>query len=118
MSNISSRRCPDPLAVSGMNLSDYERLLVRCRRSAFLRMYLEFKSGHISTERWKRKKRARIFHVMPETENRPVTIPPRNLELLAFLDSLPTEVQENDEAWERLERSIDENRLSSRRFFT
>lgn len=118
MSEIRSRKCPNPLAVGGMNLFDYERLLIHCKRSAFLRKYLEFKNGHVAVERWKRKKRARIFHVTPETGRPHVTVSPRNLELIKFLDSLPNEVHENDEAWERLERSIDENRLSNRRFFT
>ena len=44
---------------------------------------------------------------------------PKNIALIQLLDSwLNKEVQEEDEAWERLERVIDENRLSSRKFFT
>lgn len=55
-----------------------------------------------------------------ESKDQPIApLSQKNLALMRLLNSwLSKEVQEDDVTWERLERVIDENRLSSRKFFT
>lgn len=114
------RKCLDPVQPSYLYSSDSERLEVRRRRDMFLRTYIEYKYGHpISLGKWTRRRRVSAFPNLMKKEPSTNTLSPKNLELISFLDSLLNqEVQEDNGVWERLERTIDENRLSDRKFFT
>jgi len=99
-----------------MYLPDYERLRVRCRKDKLLKRYLDFKSGHLALERWKRRKPKPVFYFQPK---KAVVIPPENIAAIALLKAWRNEdAEEQRETWEYLRGVLDEDRLSDRKFFS
>lgn len=113
------RKCPNPVVASWQYLpaDDRLRFRVRCLRDMLFKRYLEYKSGHISPERWKQKKRPRIFHLPPKEET--TAVPPENVAAIELLKAWRNEdAEEQRETWEYLRKVIDEDRLSDRKFFS
>lgn len=60
-----------------------------------------------------------LHELISPTFERPSTLPPENIAGIQLLDSwLTKKPQKQNEEWERVEQSVDENRLSSRKFFS
>lgn len=110
-----TRKCPDPMQSSCMYPTDSGRL----RMQLLLKTYVEYKRGHLPVGKWTRRRRGVVAPSLLEKEHPSNNLSPKNLELINFLNSLSNkEIEEDNGAWERLERTIDENRLSDRKFFT
>jgi hypothetical protein len=70
----------------------------------------------IANARWRS---IRLVHIAKARSSAQAALPDDNIAAITLLDSwLTKEPQERDEAWERFERSLDENRFSSRKFST